>query len=90
MYLNGPLVFHGLILESIVLGPAGQIAAVVLDAGHVPEVALRHSVVGSLQRKRNKLSEDLVSSNLALSKHILSFNFMITIYGLKLFNLITI
>jgi hypothetical protein len=53
--LNGPLILHGLGLEGLVLGAAGQVAAVVLDGGHVPESALGHAVVGNLKKIEAKL-----------------------------------
>ena len=62
MHLNGPLVFHGLIFEGIVLGPTGQVAAVVLDAGHVPEVALGHPIVGGLKETKYTLFKSILMS----------------------------
>ena len=48
MNLYHPLVLHGLVLERVVLGPAGEVAAVVVDGRHVAERALRNAVVRNL------------------------------------------
>ena len=52
MNLNGPLVLHGLVLEGVVLSPAGQVPPVVVDGRHVAEGALGHAVVGHLESKQ--------------------------------------